>query len=634
MDRLISSSLPSSSKSSHKQAHQKRSNNHEVDASLHSILPRTQLPSSLHLSLDSDPPPTASSNPQRSANASSRSNITDHSHQSRKESVKKATPNAAVPPHIARIPDKKLRARVYKQDLSAKVARKERQEVDEWINAPLAGGAGGIEVDEEEGERTWRVGQGEIVQEVGVQSGRKRWDLKLEGMGEYKVDYTRNGRHLAIASSLGHVATFDWQSGKLHSEIQLRESVRDIKFLHSEAFYAVAQRKYVYIYDQDGVEVHKLKQHTDPTHLEFLPYHYLLVSVGHAGYLKYHDTSTGILLTQISTRLGSPPSITQNRQSAIIHLGHSNGTMTLWSPNLTTPHVKLLAHRGPITSIAVDPSASSAGRYISTSGLDGEVKLWDARMWGKQVRSWKMHNSPTSLSYSDRGVLAVGGKSGVTTFRDVIAEGNRPYLTLPLPSLTANSVRFCPFDDVLVVGHQKGVSSLLVPGAGEPNFDSAEADVFETYTRRREREVRGVLEKIRPELITLDTEFLGKVRDEKKGTFAEREARSFRQLSRRERLKLEGKADEDEGQVEEDDEMEDEDDGEEGGGSGSEGKERKKKKMRGKGGSMKRYLAKKRKNVIDPSLLAMRAKVAAQKQVEESKKRSASKETGALSRFG
>ena len=38
-----------------------------------------------------------------------------------------------------------------------------------------------------------------------------------------------DNRHLAIASSLGHVATFDWHAGTLHSEIQLRESVRDIK---------------------------------------------------------------------------------------------------------------------------------------------------------------------------------------------------------------------------------------------------------------------------------------------------------------------------------------------------------------------------------------------------------------------
>lgn len=37
------------------------------------------------------------------------------------------------------------------------------------------------------------------------------------------------GRHLAIASSRGHVASFDWQAGRLHSETQLKETVRDIK---------------------------------------------------------------------------------------------------------------------------------------------------------------------------------------------------------------------------------------------------------------------------------------------------------------------------------------------------------------------------------------------------------------------
>lgn len=62
-------------------------------------------------------------------------------------------------------------------------------------------------------------------------------------------------RHIAIASSKGHVATFDWQAGRLHSEIQLRESVRAIKFLQSESFYAVAQKKYVFVYDQNGVEL-------------------------------------------------------------------------------------------------------------------------------------------------------------------------------------------------------------------------------------------------------------------------------------------------------------------------------------------------------------------------------------------
>lgn len=235
----------------------------------------------------------------------------------------------------------------------------------------------------------------------------------------------------------------------------------------------------------------------------------------------------------------------QNPHSAIIHLGHSNGTMTLWSPNMTTPHVKLLAHRGPITGIAVDPSEGSAGRYVATCGMEGKVKIWDGRMWGKEVKSWSVRNTPTTISYSQRGMLAVGGKSGITTYRDLTTSGAagmpQPYLNLPLPALTASSARFCPYDDLLAVGHQRGISSLLVPGSGEPNFDSSEADVYESYSRRREREVRGVLEKIRPELITMDTDILGKVNEDKgPETYAEREARSFRQLGRMERLRVDG----------------------------------------------------------------------------------------------
>lgn len=102
-------------------------------------------------------------------------------------------------------------------------------------------------------------------------------------------------RHLAIVGNTGHVATFDWQTGAIHAELQLQETCRDItyvilrwlnvigsisaRFLQDQSFFAVAQKKYVFIYDRNGVELHRLKSHIEPTRLEFLPYHWLLASV-------------------------------------------------------------------------------------------------------------------------------------------------------------------------------------------------------------------------------------------------------------------------------------------------------------------------------------------------------------------
>ncbi|KAI9824575.1 MAG: Small subunit (SSU) processome component [Thelocarpon impressellum] len=360
-------------------------------------------------------------------------------------------------------------------------------------------------------ERTYKVRQDEIKRDVDIETAKKGFELKLEGLGPYVAEYTRNGRGLLLAGRKGHVASMDWRAGTLRSEIQLGETVRDARWLHNDQYLAVAQKKYVYIYDHAGVELHCLKKHIDVTHMEFLPYHFLLATVGNAGYLKYTDTSTGNTVIELPTRLGTPTALGQNPRNAILHLGHQNGTVTLWSPNSTTPLVKLLAHRGPVRSLAVDRE----GRYMVSTGQDMKMAVWDIRTF-KEVDNYLLHQPGSSVAISDRGLTAIGWGTQVSIWKGLFSRSAQdqqkvqsPYMSWRGEGRYVERVRWCPYEDVLGVAHDRGFSSVLVPGAGEANFDALEANPYEDAKQRQEAEVRALLTKLQPEMISLEPDYIG-----------------------------------------------------------------------------------------------------------------------------
>jgi U3 small nucleolar RNA-associated protein 7 len=329
----------------------------------------------------------------------------------------------------------------------------------------------------------------------------------LNDFGPYSVDYTHNGSHLLLAGKKGHMATMDWRSGKLFGEVHLKESTYDCKWLHNETMFALAQRKYVYIYDRECMEIHRLTNHTEALKLDYLRYHFLLTSIGNNGILRYHDTSTGELVAELKTKMGRCEIMTNNPSNAIVHLGHANGVVSLWTPNLTSPVVKMLCHKGPVTAVAVE----NGGNYMTTAGLDGQMKVWDIRKF-QPVHQYYTFSPAKSLSISQKGLLAVGFGPNVTIWRNALKTKQvTPYMNHLQPSSAVTDVMFCPYEDILGVGHTKGFSSLIIPGAGEANYDALEANPYQTKKQRQEAEVKALLDKLQPNMITINPDDIGNV---------------------------------------------------------------------------------------------------------------------------
>jgi len=412
----------------------------------------------------------------------------------------------------------------YAQKLAVKREhdRKSAHETAARTELLLGDDAGFIEGDSDD-EFTGRVTQTQIKKSVDVESAEKAFELNLPQFGPYTIDYTRNGRFVALGGRKGHVAAIDWKEKKPLCEINVQESVYDVKWLHSEHMLAVAQKKWTYIYDNQGIELHCLKQLDNVIRMEFLPYHFLLATSSEYGFLSWIDISVGKQVAQMNANHGRLSIMCQNPTNAILCLGHSKGVVTMWSPNEREPVARMWAHKQPLTSIAVDRS----GTYMATSAMDRSLKIWDVRMY-KCSLDYKLPMVPSQIQFSDRRVLGVSMDKEVHLYKDACTKAvEYPYLKHTV-NKSIHDIHFVPYEDVLGIGHSSGFSSILVPGCGEPNYDSLEVNPYQNKKQRREAEVKSLLEKIPSELISVNSRDLAEVNVEKlHETLEERKAKKY-----------------------------------------------------------------------------------------------------------
>jgi U3 small nucleolar RNA-associated protein 7 len=150
-----------------------------------------------------------------------------------------------------------------------------------------------------------------------------------------------------------------------------------------------------------------------------------------------------------------------------------------------------------------------------STGQDMKMSVWDIRMF-KEVNSYFTRQPASSVSISDRGLTAVGWGTQSSIWRGLFTKHaldqekiQSPYMAWGGEGKRIERVRWCPFEDVLGISHDAGFSSALVPGAGEPNFDALEVNPYENTKQRQEAEVKSLLNKLQPEMISLNPDYIG-----------------------------------------------------------------------------------------------------------------------------
>ncbi|CBZ27211.1 conserved hypothetical protein [Leishmania mexicana MHOM/GT/2001/U1103] len=392
-----------------------------------------------------------------------------------------------------------------------------------------------------------RISQRDITSGVDLQTQQKRYSLVLDKLGPYKVDFSMNGTHLLLAGLRGHMANIRWKSFQLEGETQLKDRISDAIFLVDHSMTAVAQKKFVYMYTKEGAEMHLLSKMAHMDRLGYLPKHMLLAATSSTySIMQYLDISTGQEVgTKVPAVMHDPTScLAVNPSNGVTATCDLRGVVKFWSPTVVDPLLQLKGHKGVIEDICFHPN----GRFFLTLGGDHAMKVWDCRTL-RTLEEYAVTYSFHTLDISSSGLVALGGGTNVHIWKDMFtaAKPSSPYMKFGLGyGNIAEQVRFCPFEDVIGIGHSRGFTSLLIPGSGEANPDFYYANPHETERHRKERVVTNLLDKLPPDTISMDIQVPG-VNEKRLAEYNEnlrlnRKARAIREKKMRRASKSLGEA--------------------------------------------------------------------------------------------
>ena len=112
-------------------------------------------------------------------------------------------------PNFGQVKNRKLQASLKRSERLARAAAEDAERSELLLPAE----AGYLVA--EGMEQTHKITQKALSAEVDSQTARKMFDLNLPDLGPYRVDFSRNGRHLHFGGLKGHVALLDRQRLRL-----------------------------------------------------------------------------------------------------------------------------------------------------------------------------------------------------------------------------------------------------------------------------------------------------------------------------------------------------------------------------------------------------------------------------------